>query len=253
MNKNLIIPSAEPFFLPGGETGCLLVHGFTGAPKEMRLMGNALNQKNITVLGIRLTGHATQPPDLIRTRWWDWLASVEDGFYLLKGYCKNIFIAGLSLGGILSLVAASRLPLAGVIAMSAPFELPRDWRLKFARPISAIIPWIPKGQSDIRDQEKARAHVDYPRYPTRSIAELNDLIKVLHWSLPLIKIPVLLIYSKTDKTVPFTHADQIAQLILPGLSEKVFLDQSAHVITEDINREIVFKASMDFIQKIGDQ
>lgn len=253
MNNNLIIPSAEPFFLPGGETGCLLVHGFTGAPKEMRLMGNALNQKNITVLGIRLAGHATQPPDLIRTRWWDWLASVEDGFHLLKGCCKNIFIAGLSLGGILSLVASSQLPIKGAIAMSAPFELPSDWRLKFARPISAIIPWISKGQSDIQDKENARTHIDYPRYSTRSIAELNDLIKVLHRSLPLIKIPVLLIYSKTDKTVPFTHADQIAQLIMPGLCDKVFIDKSAHVITEDINREIVFKASLDFIQKIGDQ
>ena len=27
------IPTAEPFLLPGNRTGCLLIHGFTRAPK----------------------------------------------------------------------------------------------------------------------------------------------------------------------------------------------------------------------------
>jgi len=47
----MIIPTAEPFFLPGNRVGCLLVHGFTGAPKEMRWMGEFLNQQGYTVLG----------------------------------------------------------------------------------------------------------------------------------------------------------------------------------------------------------
>lgn len=253
MSDNLIIPTAEPFFLHGGETGCVLVHGFTGAPKEMRLMGNALNSKGITVLGIRLAGHATKPEDLIRTRWWDWLASVEDGFFMLQNYCKNIFIAGLSLGGILSLVAASRLPVKGVISMSAPFTLPQDWRLKFARPLSHIIRFISKEKDDIQDDEIAQNHIDYPAYPTRSIAELHDLIQILHSSLTLIQIPVLLIYSKTDKTVPYSHADKMLQMIKPGLCKKVLLEKSSHVITEDVNRHIVFNASLDFIKRTGDQ
>ena len=253
MPDNLIIQTAEPFLLPGGETGCVLVHGFTGAPKEMRLMGNALNSKGITVLGVRLAGHATKPEDLARTRWWDWLACVEDGFFMLQNYCKNIFIAGLSLGGILSLVAASRLPVKGVVAMSAPFTLPEDWRLKFARPLSHIIRFISKEEDDIQDDDMARNHIDYPDYPTRSIAELYELIQVLHSSLPLIQIPVLLIYSKTDKTVPYSHADKIIRLIKPGLCNKILLEKSSHVITEDINRDTVFNACLDFIKRTGVQ
>jgi carboxylesterase len=49
-----IIPSAEPFYFPGGKTGCLLVHGFTGSPKEMRWMGEYLAGQGYTVLGVRL-------------------------------------------------------------------------------------------------------------------------------------------------------------------------------------------------------
>jgi carboxylesterase len=44
MDKS-IISTAEPFFLPGGKTGCVLVHGFTGSPKEMRMIGDYLNSK----------------------------------------------------------------------------------------------------------------------------------------------------------------------------------------------------------------
>src|SRR6266545_2885177 len=41
-----IIPTAEPFLLPGNKTGCLLIHGFTGTPKEMRWMGEYLNREH---------------------------------------------------------------------------------------------------------------------------------------------------------------------------------------------------------------
>lgn len=251
MKNHLIIPTAEPFFMKGGKIGCVLVHGFTGAPKEMRLMGNALNKKGITVVGVRLAGHATTPKDLIRMRWQDWLASVEDGYHFLRGNCTHIFLAGLSLGGILSLVCASRLDVDGVIALSAPFELPRDWRLNFAKPISIFFPWIDKGENDMRDQEIAQKHVDYPAYPTRSIAEVHDLTKVLHKALPRINKPVLLIYSRTDHTVPFTHADKIINLVQTKACEKILIDGSGHVITEDIHREFVFESCFKFINKVA--
>ncbi|MCX7971540.1 MAG: carboxylesterase, partial [Negativicutes bacterium] len=35
---------AEPFLLRGGETGVLLVHGFSGCPSEVRLLGDYLQR-----------------------------------------------------------------------------------------------------------------------------------------------------------------------------------------------------------------
>ena len=32
----------SPFFFEGGPVGCLMIHGFTGAPAEMRPMGEYL-------------------------------------------------------------------------------------------------------------------------------------------------------------------------------------------------------------------
>ena len=46
----------EEFFFQGGKQGVVLVHGYTGAPGEMRLLGEYLHQQGLTVLGVRLAG-----------------------------------------------------------------------------------------------------------------------------------------------------------------------------------------------------
>src|SRR5688500_2485300 len=130
-----IIPTAEPFFLLGDSSkpACLLVHGFTGTPKEMRGMGEYLHRQGYTCLGIRLAGHATHPEDMIRSRWTDWIASVEDGYNLLCGLTDDIFLIGLSMGGILSLLMSTRLSVKGVIAMSTPARMPSDYPIWFMK------------------------------------------------------------------------------------------------------------------------
>jgi len=243
-----IISSAEPFLFFGGKTGCNLIHGLTGTPKEVRKMGEYLNSKGFTTLGIRLAGHAIHPNDLIRTRWQDWLASVEDGIHLLRAYCDRIFLVGLSLGGILALVSGAHNQIDGIIAMSTPYSLPNDWRLKIAKPISVLFPWINKAKSETLDKEAAKNHVDYPRYPTRSIAEVYTLTKILHQSLTHIHCPVLLINSKADKTVPYEQADEFERQIPPGLVSKILIEKSGHVITEDIEKQTVFTECIKFMQ-----
>ena len=247
MTKNLIIKTAQPFFFPGNEVGCVLVHGFTGSPKEMRWIGEFLAKKGFSVIGVRLAGHATQPEDLIRTRWWDWLASVEDGINLLHSHCKQIFTIGLSMGGLLALLSASRYPINGVIGMSTPFSLPDDWRLKFAKPISIFKPYIEKGPDDMKNRQAAKTHIDYPAYPIRSIVELNNLIEEMRSELSEIKIPVLLIHSEQDKSIPFESMQNIFQILKTKDKQMVVLKKSSHVITEDIEREIVFNKAFEFI------
>jgi carboxylesterase len=245
-----IIPSAEPFFFRGGSTACLLIHGFTGAPKEMRWMGEYLASQGHTVLGVRLAGHATQPADLIRTRWQDWLASVEDGYHLLQDKKAHIFVCGLSMGGILSLLFASRFPVTGVIAMSTPYALPDDWRLRYIKLFRWFIPHIAKGLPDWRNPEAARDHVDYPDYPTRSILELRALLVEMRRALPQVKVPVLLAHSRQDEGVPPQNTQRIYDNL--GTSDKqiFWVENSGHVITREPERQRVFEAAQAFIQRV---
>lgn len=245
MKETQIIPTAEPFLLPGDRTSVVLVHGFTGAPKEMRLLGEALNQKGLTVLGVRLAGHATRPEDMARSRWWDWLASVEDGINLLANSCDRIFYAGLSLGGVLSLIAAARIPPAGVIAMSTPFAV--DARVRYARLFKYFLPWIKKEKKNGQVELSYQDHVEYPAYSASALAELYDAIQAMRQSLSRVTVPVLLINSKTDPTVPIEHASRIRALLVNSPVQQVLLERSGHVITEDVERETVFEAAGQFI------
>ncbi|MBE3038715.1 MAG: alpha/beta fold hydrolase [Chloroflexi bacterium] len=254
-----IIPTAEPFFFPGkganSKTGCLVTHGFTGAPKEMRWLGEYLNRQGYTVCGIRLNGHATKPEDMIRSCWQDWLLSVEDGYNLLRSCTDQVFLLGLSMGGVLSLTAASRLPVRGVVAMSTPYKLPDHPLLRFARPISWFIPTMPKGKGAPGegwfDQEAYKQHVAYPNNLVRSAGELNQLLGVMRESLPQVKVPALLIHSRNDDYVIRDSMEKIHAALGSTDKHMLWVEGGGHVITEEPTRETVFKAAADFIKRVA--
>jgi len=255
-----IIPTAEPFFFTGkpGKPGCLLTHGFTGAPKEMRWMGETLNREyGFTCLGIRLAGHATHPEDMIRSRYTDWMASVEDGYHLLRGTAKKIFLIGLSMGGILSLLMSTKLEVKGVVAMSTPYKLPDDPRLRYIELIAQFLPFMPKNKKDIPadtgwfDKESFNQHVAYPQNPVRSIAELAALQAEMRAALPKVKVPVLLIHSRNDDYVIKDSMERIYSDLRTSDKRMLWVEGSGHVVTEEPQREVIFKAAADFIGRVS--
>jgi carboxylesterase len=251
----MIIPTAEPFFFPGGRVGCLLVHGFTGTPKEMRWLGEYLSDQGHSVLGIRLAGHATQVEDMIRTHWEDWLASVEDGYHLLRGSADQIYVIGLSLGGILSLTFASGrytpgCPVAGVVAMATPQHIPINPRLApTLKLVSLFKKTNPKGPGDWQDKEAEKLHTAYPVDPIKGGIELKLLLYEMYIELPLVSAPALLIYSKDDQTVrpEEKHAELIYEKLGSSNKQLVWIEKSGHVLTRDLQRETVFKTVANFI------
>ena len=253
----MIIPTAEPFLLPGrpDQPACLLVHGFTGTPKEMRWMGEYLNAQGFTCLGIRLTGHATRPRDMIRSLYTDWTASVEDGYHLLRGLSPNIFLVGLSMGGVLSLLMSTKLDVRGVVAMSTPFDLPEPhpaWQIQLFSYFKSYVrktKGVP-GEGWF-DKDAYAGHISYPLNPIRSAAELAKLIGKMHAALPDIRVPVFLIHSKDDKYVPPDSMPRIYERVGAPQKEMLWVTGSGHVVTRDAAREEVFSAAAKFIQRVS--
>ena len=252
-----IIATAEPFFFLGDKSkpACLLIHGFTGTPKEMRWMGEYLNQQGFTCLGVRLAGHATTPQDMIASHWTDWTASVEDAYSLLKNLTDNIYLVGLSMGGILSLLMSTRLEVKGLAAMSTPYKLPDDPRLRNIELISKTVPFMPKGNEEPGsgwfDKEAWKDHVSYPQNPVRSVGELNKLLGEMRAALPRINVPVLLIHSKDDDYVlPESMEHIYADLEKASDKTKLYITGSGHVVTRDAARHQVFEAAVEFIQRV---
>jgi carboxylesterase len=252
-----IIPTAEPFFFLGDSSkpACLLIHGFTGTPKEMRRLGEYLNGQGYTCLGVRLAGHATDPEDMIRSRWSDWTASVEDAYQLLCGVTDNIFLVGLSMGGILALLMSTRLKVRGVIAMSTPSRLPTDYPIWLLKLISLVMPYRAKTKeppgSGWFDKVEYKDHIAYGKNPVRSTAELKKLILEMRDALPKVSVPVLLMHSKDETYIlPGNMEDIYERLVNAPEKTKLYITGSGHVLPRDARRGQVFKSAVDFIQQI---
>jgi carboxylesterase len=252
----MIIPTAEPFFFPGqpGQPGCLLIHGFTGAPKEMRWMGEYLSGQGYPCLGIRLAGHATRPQDMIHSRYTDWIASVEDGYHLLCGVTDRIYLVGLSMGGVLALLMSTRLDVDGVVAMSTPYRIPYGYPVWWIKLLSKFIPYQPKSKEEPGatwfDKDAYASHISYPQNPVRSGAELKLLLEEMRAALPTVKKPVLLIHSKNDTYVLPENLERIYADLGTSDKTKLYVTESSHVVTRDAARGEVFRAASEFIQRV---
>ena len=221
-------------------------------------MGEYLNKQGFTCLGIRLNGHATDPEDMRRSLWTDWTASVEDGFHLLSGSVDRIYLAGLSMGGVLSLLMSTRLDVAGVIGISTPYHLPKDYPLWLMKLYSFFVKDSPKSKEmpgiSWFDKEAFASHISYPKNPLSSAVQLKLLLNEMQNALPEIRKPVLLIHSKDDPYVLPDNMEQIfAGLVNASDKTKLYVTGSGHVVTRDAARGQVFDFALEFIRKVEKQ
>jgi len=251
--------STEEFALPGSRpTGCLLVHGFTGTPEEMRPLGEALAAQGFPVLGVRLAGHATTVDDLARTRWADWFGSVEDGAARLRHQADRIAIAGLSMGALLAIHLAVTRP-ADVVALAlcGTALSVTDPRLRWL-PVVERIPWLaqryavmPKpGGRDIGDPAARAASPTYDAVPLAAAAELVRLQAIAAAELPRVTQPALLLHGRHDHTAPLANLLRLQRGLGSRWIETHILERSWHVITLDVERELVGRLVADFLGRV---
>ena len=238
----------QPFAFDRGPIGCVLLHGFTAAPKEMRPLGEFLAERNFTVRGVRIAGHATCPPDLARTTWRDWVASARAAIDELRPRCTQVWSIGLSMGGLISLYLAEQQQIDGVIALAPPILTP-DKRAPIARFIWLFKPYSFKGLADLQDQQALAQHADYALFPTRSVAQLYDLIRRTRRDLARVRAPLLLILSRQDRVVSIDNVDYVFNRVDSVDKEKVVLERGGHIITEDFDKDVAFEKISHFLSE----
>ncbi len=250
-------PPTDAFFLPGGDRGCLLVHGLTGTPYEMRYLGERLHGAGYTVAGVRLAGHASSVEELERCRWQDWYASAESGLAELRQSCSSVAAIGLSLGSLLVLRLAHAEPAVSCLALlSTALVLANPWPARLAAVGRLLVPLLParlryvdKRGSDIADPEARAVHPGYGRMPLRSVLQLVELERQVRALLPEIEQPAIAIQGRHDHTTPPSNL-AILQNGLPHLRETVLLPASHHVITVDVERQRVANEVLRFIGSV---
>jgi len=240
-----ILQGAEPFLLPGGERGVLLIHGFTGSPSEMRLLGEYLNAQGYTVLAPRLCGHGTSAEEMATTIWPHWYGVVQDGYHLLKGLCKEIAVVGLSMGGLFALKMGIDYPITKVVSLAAPIYL-TDKRLPMLGFVRLFRRFVPKKRRSLKVDPIYS--VCYDRTPLASLSSLLELIKHVDQQLPRLDKPVLIMQSRREHTVQPKSAKHIYDRVGSVEKKLIWLEKSGHIITLDIERDAVFGCIADFLR-----
>jgi carboxylesterase len=263
------------FFLEGGRSGVLLIHGLTGTPMEMKLLGKGLNRAGFTVHGMQLAGHCGNVEDLLATGWRDWYASVEQAADALLGKVDQLFVGGLSMGALLALKLAAERPqqVAGVGVYGATFRydgwsIPKLARLSFMLPLLKKL-GIGRGRSfmeqppyGIRD-ERLRAQVSsamlggdsaaagLPGNPWYSLAEMYRLAADVRRRLPQVMAPCLVAHASDDDVASPRNAELVMREV-GAPAELLLLDDSYHMITIDRERRTLIDRSAAFFGRVAD-
>ena len=224
-------PVCQPFHFKGGDHGVLLIHGFTGSAAHMRPLGEALHRQGFTVTGINLPGHAVSMEAMARSSWQDWLEAAKEAFLQLQGRCRYASIAGLSMGGCLTLLIAEQMHPTAAVTISAPMGV-QNPLLPFAgiaAPFVKHIMWRSREASPYRLDE--RYDYGYPGFPTKCGADLNRLIRMARGDLHAVQCPLLIVQSRQDETISADSADIIVSGVSSQTVGTLWLENVPHVCT----------------------
>ncbi|HEY0507569.1 MAG TPA: alpha/beta fold hydrolase [Blastococcus sp.] len=247
-----VMPGAEPFAFAGGNgpnggTGVLLVHGFTGSPMSMRPWGEYLTARGFAVSCPLLPGHGTSWQDCNTTTHQDWTTAVERAFDGLAAGCDRVFVAGLSMGGTLSVRLAELRPddVAGLLLVN-PALLTQRLDAKLLPLLSRLTPsWAPIA-GDIK--KPGVVELAYSKLPTRAMMQLRALWALTRADLARVTVPVIVFHSREDHIVEPVNS----QVLLDGISSddatEVVLDDSYHVATLDNDAPAIFAGSVEWIR-----
>jgi len=240
--NNMDSEYAKEFYYKGNNTGILLIHGFTGTPSEVRLLGEFLRDKGYTVKGILLKGHGTTLKDMKMCSFRDWIHGAVEGYKSLKQECDEVFAVGLSMGGLLSLYLARNYDIRGAVTLSAPVRIYGS---------KAAFDFIERNLNTYiigRPEKRDIDIISYERSPLISVHRLFKLIRYVRANLRYIEKPVLIMQSYGDRTVSPMSANIIYNNIGSKDKSIIYLHKSGHMITCGSEKEQVFEEVYNFIK-----
>ena len=246
-----------PFELGNGQTACLLLHGFTGSPWEVRPLGEYLAAKGYFVRAPRLPGHGTTPEAMEMVTYHDWLKTAEDELFALEKY-GPVFIAGLSMGSLLALRLAALHPerVKG-LALMAPAMQFRKAHVRWLKAMAVVPlleffkPRIFKAGSDI---ENARVRQEAPvmkQFPTSRLQDLFRVQELARQSLAQVKAPTLVLMAQRDHVVSVEGGREIERGLTNAAAVRFLaLDKGFHILPRDHAKDIVLSEVAGFFDAL---
>ncbi len=267
-------------FLKGNDKAVLLIHGITGTPAEMNYIARAIHKAGYTVICNTLPHHCSSLSELKKVTWQEILQFCKDDLEKLKKQYSRVFVGGLSMGALISMHLAYKLPqeVRGIIALSPTLFydgwaihkgqalMPLVWHIPFLRKAINIRESSPYGLKDefLRENIRkfySRAKVNdasgktvmfgSPFFPLACLYQHSLFVKIIKKELSCIKSPVIILHARQDDMTSLRNAQYIFEHI--GSEDKglVVLEDSYHMIIIDKEKEKVAQEVVKFLDRLS--
>ncbi|MHA2247568.1 MAG: alpha/beta hydrolase [Candidatus Hodarchaeales archaeon] len=249
------IEGAEPLFIKGSNTGCLLLHGAGGGTTwDLKEFARTLHSKTGTTIWLpALKGFGTRPEDLLNVRFSDWMNDAHEGVTKLKQDCDRIFIVGHSMGGILALLLVSELKdISAVVTWASAFSVRTR---KFT--LLPIITKIPVLKSIIPEQYptgmskelKEKGWIGYDWIPSSIGFLILEGVKRLKQSFNKINSPAFIIQGTKDEDVSRNSAKKIYNAINSRIKDIWYVEGASHpIMLEELYKKELFARTIAFLE-----
>ncbi len=251
--------SAAPFSLGAGPDVCLLLHGLTGGPSEVRPVGEALAKAGFRAVAPLLPGHGTKPEDLVTVTREDLREAALRALAALHG-ARRVFVCGLSAGALLALelAAHSRLregvPEVRRLALLAPAVELRGLSWVFTSVLGRMaLPPLLAGKR--RELPRASAEAGpltddgYAQVPLTWGRELRLLAREALQVARRVHAPTLILQGALDQTAAASGARRLARELGSQRVELRIFPRTGHLMPLDVESREVCSAVVSFFQE----
>ena len=216
----------------------------------MRGLADAFGEAGYNVELPRLPGHGTTIEDMLTTRWADWSGEVEAAYQRLTARSSSVVVAGLSMGGALTLWIAGKHPeIAGLICINPAAQPQTSEVIEMLQGMidggATVIAGIGGDIADPDAQESAYAGTPLPCM----VSLVADGLAVVAPTYPTLQMPLLLMKSLQDHVVDAAQAEYLADNY-GGMVERITLGRSYHVATQDYDKDLIIAESLAFANRV---
>ncbi|NLC84150.1 MAG: alpha/beta fold hydrolase [Ruminococcaceae bacterium] len=237
-------PPNEPFsWHSAKDTIVIFIHGFLGSPDVFRVPARRLHELGYASAALLLPGHGGDAHAFTNTNELDWISHVHAEIDCLRNGYSRVFLLGHSLGGLLALDYTAEHPenpVNGIILMGTPLGL--RFHVNIIRTSLRLYLTPPKEDDSVTAAYRLGFGLEKPLLnPFAVVRPGLALWRMIHQTrkkLSRVKVPTLIIQSRSDETAAPSSASLFSQL-LGGKSRVVCLYSSLHAWIHPDERALV--------------
>lgn len=221
------------------EVSIIYLHGFSASRGEISPVAEEVAKSmKANLFFTRLKGHGLTSDDMGTAAATDWIADANEALAIARCIGKRVVIMGTSTGAALGIHLAKSNPqdIEALVFISTNFrpKFVASWMT--SGPLGKFIARLLIGKyfSFVPRNEKQAYYWTY-KYPSSAVSELMDLLKYIrHIDLKKIKIPILMMYTKSDLVISTCLIEKKFSLF-GSVRKKLFKSESPnHVMAGDI-------------------